>query len=391
MKDFYYEGYLSASKSLMNRALIVQSFYDWLEIVGQSQCEDVRSLQKALFSFKHGFMESLDCGAGGTTFRFLLARLSRQPGEYGLVGTHRLLQRPHRPLYDLLKGLGVEIKIEEKNCIRLKTSGWQLDKPLKTDLTLSSQYCSALLLSAWKLPQDLVIEIENFSAQATYLTMTIEFLSRLGMVIELRGDLIRVPAGQEIKTEAVCLEPDMSSVFTLACFAATRGSLKIFDFPEKSLQPDFKFIEMFRSMGIPIDIRNGHLFVKSTEKAEPLRISLSGNPDLFPVLSVFLSRVEGESLLSGLDVLAHKESDRLQNTMDLLATLGFSCSYQNKKFRIRGKADHTYPEEFAFNPDEDHRMAMAGALAKHQGAQIDILHREVVDKSFPEFWGATGL
>ena len=223
IKDFYYEGYLSASKSLMNRALIAQSFSSSLDIVGDSLCEDVRLLKAALFKFNHGFNEAYDCGAGGTTFRFLLARLSREEGEFSLVGTHRLLERPHRPLYDLLRSLSVEIDIEEKNCVRLRSKGWNWQAPLKTDLSQSSQFCSALLLSAWDLQNELLIEAENFSDDSSYLNMTIDFLKTLGMKIGVDGIRIRIPARQKITTEAVRVEPEMSSLFTLACFAANKN------------------------------------------------------------------------------------------------------------------------------------------------------------------------
>ncbi|MBY0452950.1 MAG: hypothetical protein K2P92_07935, partial [Bdellovibrionaceae bacterium] len=39
----------------------------------------------------------------------------------------------------------------------------------------------------------------------------------------------------------------------------------------------------------------------------------------------------------------------------------------------------------------DHRMAMAAAVLKLSGFNIDIQHREVVNKSYPSFWRDIGL
>ena len=44
----------------------------------------------------------------------------------------------------------------------------------------------------------------------------------------------------------------------------------------------------------------------------------------------------------------------------------------------------------AFDPDEDHRMAMAAQVANFGGATFEVMNKEVVAKSFPEFWQIVG-
>ncbi len=388
IKEFQYSGKISASKSLYNRALILQSFFPDFHIIGESQCEDVLYLRQALMNLETGLETAFDCGSGGTTLRFLLARLSREEGEFVIRGSNRLMQRPHKPLYDSLRALGCEISYENAGEIHLISKGWQKQK-VTLNLDFSSQFLSALLLSCWKLPFDFEIQTGPREQGGSYLEMTIAFLKSMGMVIDEGEDFLKVPKNQEPKENSYEVEPDMSSAFTLGAFAFLKGKLVLESFPEKSLQPDFIFTELFEVMGAKPEYNSAKrtLIVEKAQSPQSVNWNLRKNPDLFPVLAVLLSRVPGESFLSGLEALAFKESHRLDNIVDLLSELGFKCSVQNKRFVIKGEATHTYPEEpLNFDPDQDHRMAMAAALACYQGASIEISHPEVVNKSFPEFW-----
>ena len=43
-------------------------------------------------------------------------------------------------------------------------------------------------------------------------------------------------------------------------------------------------------------------------------------------------------------------------------------------------------KEFDFDTDHDHRLAMAAGVLKKCGIPINIIHPEVVSKSFPGYW-----
>lgn len=386
MKPFFYRGSLSASKSLLNRAWIVKSFFPELEIFGDSQCRDVMLMKQAVLQVLDSTSSRFDCGAAGTVFRFLLTRLSREEGEFELFGDERLISRPHHNLFQALRQLGCEIWIEAKSNIRIQSKGWHVEKPLAIDLLHSSQFASGLLLSAWNLPKPLQLQLGSQRNSYSYMQMTIAFLRKLGMEILEEDGRIVVPAYQTLQTENYFVEPDMSSAFALAAMAACCGQLEILQFSKESLQPDFRCVEILQKMGVSADIRNSVLQVKQAQKLEPFAVDLRNNPDLFPVLAILLSRATGISKITGIETLVYKESNRISNIIDLLSTLGFSCVYQNKEFTLKGQANHEYPPRFSFDPDQDHRLAMAAALAQFQGAEIDILNPTVVDKSFPEFW-----
>ena len=233
IKPFYFEGTIAASKSLMNRALIVQSFFEKLSIVGESQCNDVVKMREALLSLS--FNEAMDCGAAGTTLRFLMARVSREEGEFFLHGEERLFSRPHQGLIKLLEQLDVKVDFPEKNYIRVVSKGWRNQKILKVDLSQSSQFASALLLSAWNLENDLTLELSVNKNSYSYLKMTMDFLIQMGMEINIESDKVKVPALQTLKIDQAVVEPDMSSCFAIAAFGASLGDVKINIFPTSSL------------------------------------------------------------------------------------------------------------------------------------------------------------
>ena len=72
---------VGASKSILNRLQIVRSFFPELQIVGDSQCDDVLELRQALADFERG-EKSFHLGLGATSLRFFTLRLSRTVGNY---------------------------------------------------------------------------------------------------------------------------------------------------------------------------------------------------------------------------------------------------------------------------------------------------------------------
>lgn len=385
---FEFKGGLAASKSLMNRALIVQSWYPDLSIEGLSECEDVLHMMKAINKINAGDDHFFDVGDAGTTLRFLVTRLSRQRGSFIVKGSERLFSRPQQDLVDLITQFQVVIEKDSDRSFRIASQGWVVPKELSVNMKKSSQFASGLLLNAWDLSQDLTIKLRNRGHSGSYLQLTIDFLQALGMEIIDQKEVIVVPKNQRIHQYNVPIEPDMSSAFSLAACAVANGSILLQNFPLQSLQPDYRFVDILREAGVTIllDEKKNCLEIEKSTLIYGLDIDLSNNPDLFPVLAVLLSRAEGESRLRGLELLRYKESNRLQKVYELLIQLGFQCQIEEADFLIEGKLLHDYPDLFQLNPDQDHRIAMAAAVAQKQGANIDILNPKVVNKSFPEFW-----
>ncbi len=380
---FSFNDSISGSKSLWNRALIAQSFFPKLILNGDSEARDVLLLQKAVADLKAG-VKKFDCGEGGTTLRFLLARLSREPGEYFVKATERLLERPQQDLYQALRDLGCKVNPGPEG-VSLVSNGWDLPKKLQVSLSTSSQFLSGLLLSAWDLPAALNIETDIGKGSESYLAMTLSLLQSFGMQWERQGGQVTVPPGQTLKIQSYSPEPDMSSAFTVAALAVAGGSAVIQNFPSQSLQPDFVFVELLEAMGAKIQITENALVVEQSVM-NSVDWDLRNSPDLFPVLSVLLMKARGTSELVGLESLPFKESNRIEKCLELIRSLGGQGSWDGKRFEIVGEPNLQLRGSIVFDPDQDHRMAMAAAVAMQYGADIEVIDPEVVQKSFAKFW-----
>ena len=395
MKPFAFEGSIPASKSLMNRWLIIQSFANFgLQLNGFSNCTDVVDLNLALQQLKladaFGDRRTLHCGDGGTTLRFLAFRVAREPGRFLLTGSNRLMQRPQQPLVETLQSLGVSCRWSSAG-LEITGDGWQVPTTVHVGKNISSQFASGLLLSAWNLPKDLNITWEG-NASESYLQMTIEVLRSAGMEIRETPTGVLVPAGQSVGVRSADVEPDMSSAFAIAAIAAVAGTAQFLNDMWDSRQPDFAFVETLARMGVSMQ-SSGTLRVSRAENLFSIEQDLSSTPDLLPVLSVLCAMANGTSRLTGIRNLQYKESDRVLNSMYLLRALGVECTRSDDALTIVGlnRMDFSLVQPIVFNPDQDHRMAMAAQLARWAGANITIENPEVVNKSFPEFWRWTQI
>ncbi len=392
MKSFSFKGEIPASKSLLNRALLSQSYFPQIKISGNSHCDDVRHMKMAIAAMIQ--KKEIDCGEAGTVFRFMALRASRNPGVSVLTGSERLFSRPHADLYFLLEQLSVKNHVQGNKLI-INSEGWKKPLvPLQVRREASSQFASGLILNSWNLPFDLEFEMKSGISEG-YWEMSVRMAELLGMNLQKQEDRYRIPTNQAAHYFNLAIEPDYSSAFAVAAAGALSGQAVIENFTEESLQPDFCFVEILKKMGVAVTSAKSDTgltltFVKPKELA-PIEMDLSNSPDLFPVLAVLCAFAKGKSKLFGAPQLAHKESNRIEKTSELLRAAGFVCQIKNDGLLISGEGLGAHIGEINFNPDQDHRMAMAAGLIKLKGFKGKIATPEVVSKSYPEFWKVLGV
>lgn len=394
MGDLNFRGSIPASKSVLNRALIAQSYFPALKIKGDSQCDDVMYMKRSLESVRDDERNlRLDAGEGGTTFRFLSLRAARIRGEHQLLAHPRLLRRPQKEIIDILAQLGVKSELTADG-LDIHSRGWIKPKSaIEVDCSESSQYASALVLNAWNLDFDLRLKLSGKKVSESYLELTLAGLRSLGMEIHRTGDYLEIPRAQEILTTAFTAEPDVSTIFTMAAAGALNGDIEVQNFPLTSKQPDLVFMEIFRKMKIDMDFQGANLRVRKTLKIAPVKWNLNASPDLFPVLAVVCAFAQGDSKLHGAPQLAHKESNRIQQVSRLLTCFSIPHQPLHDGMIIHGGHAQGFEGIIEFDPDQDHRMVMAATLLKMRmnAEKFRILTPEVVNKSWPEFFDMMGV
>lgn len=389
MVEFRFRGEIPGSKSIFNRALIVQSYFPDLRLKGFSECDDVRHLREGLKEL-HAHRR-IDCGEGGTTFRFMALRAAREQGKHILVATPRLLERPQKGLYDLLQQLGVQTEVKGQE-LHIMSEGWKKpSQPLRVDTSETSQYLSALVLNAWLLDFDLEFEMVGERVSEAYFDLTMKMLKQLGMNFQKTAKGYMLPAKQKINTFKFEVEADLSSGFTMAAAGALAGQSVITNFPLQSEQPDKIFTDILKRMGVDIVLTGNTLQVIKPLSLSSIECDLYQAPDLFPVLSVLCSWAEGVSKLYNAPQLIKKESNRIRKVSELLSLVDVKNEILSDGIIIYGNPRQKLMKDVSFNPDKDHRMVMAAALMKLKGHGLRIEEPQAINKSFPEFWKMIGL
>jgi 3-phosphoshikimate 1-carboxyvinyltransferase len=383
MKNFYFKGELSASKSVLNRLLVIQSYFPKLLILGDSKCDDVELMKSGLSQLAAG--QPMDCGHAGTVLRFLSLRASREPGKHVLRGSERLFSRPQNELLPIFGQLSVDAEIK-KNELVLNSRGWRLVVDgLQVNAQRSSQFASSVVLNSWNLKFPLHFQVTTKIVSESYFKMTLEMVRALGMKIDGQGNEFFIPSGQVVTTNEYRAEMDMSSAFVVAALAIVAGEAELHNFPLKSLQPDVIFVSLLQKMGALALLEKNVLKVKMTRELRGIEANLENSPDLFPVLGVLCALAKTPSEIKGLGHLKYKESSRLLKTKELLELMGARVEASEDLVRIFPAQGSSPMKDILFHADQDHRMAMACQVARWAGYSINCEDMNVVTKSFPEF------
>lgn len=381
---FNFKGDVVLSKSWLNRALIIQHYQPQIQFKADSDSEDVQVLKKSLAQL--GNSSEFYLGQGGTSFRFFCFLISKYPGTWVVKAHPRLLERPQQGLKNLLQQFGVRVDFKKEEAV-IYSEGWRLPSVVTCQAQDSSQFISALLLNAWNLSEDLKVQIEGPIVSVDYLKMTTTMLKQFGLSLEEQGTSLLIKKNQVPQISKIQSEVDVSSAFSLAAAAVINGEVEITNWNIKSLQPDLVFLNLFTQMQIHYSQQEGSLKIQKQTGWKSLNADLNHAPDLFPVLAVLCAFAEGKSDLHGAEQLQHKESNRLLKTKELLDLAGFQSDLKKDGLVIYGQSStQDKKTRLQFNPDHDHRMAMAAGLLKLAGYNIDIQNPEVVNKSYPSFW-----
>jgi 3-phosphoshikimate 1-carboxyvinyltransferase len=316
--------------------------------------------------------------------RFLTALAALGEGEYLLTGTERLCQRPLGELLDALHQAGVQAVSERGDgCPPVRVTGGLTGGKAQLSGAISSQYLSALLFIGPLAPAGLKIDITGELVSRPYVDLTLEVLGNFGISYYRKGyRYFELPGGQSYLPREYEIEADASSAsYFWAAAALTGGRVTITNLSLESSQGDAAFPEVLGRMGCAIESTPAGL----TVQGGPLRgvtVDMATMPDLVPTLAVLAAFAAGDTVITGVAHLRHKESDRLAAVAAELARLGIEARETADGLVIRGGA----PKGAVIHTYNDHRIAMSFAVAGLKAAGISITDPDCVAKSFPDFW-----
>ncbi len=309
----------------------------------------------------------IDGSEGGTTMRFLLPLLSLGKNEYHIQLKGSLVSRPMDEILDSLKKLGA-YTVKENDLIKIK-GPLRLDKKIKIDCSQTTQFASALLLL--QIHQPFELEMINLSFSETYIELTKKVIDE-------------VTHSGEIE-----ISPDFSSLGYFIAYGLTQQNIHIKNVKEvDSFQADSYFFKLMDDLKISYILsENGLLIPKSEYNGFHIDSSLC--IDLVPTLIYLACFAKGPSTFTNLAPLKLKESDRLEEMMNILNSFRMRYEFDRnalslKVFPYTNQNSIQHPLDLVVA--DDHRMVMVGTLFLKKFNGGSICPSYAVAKSFPKFF-----
>jgi len=327
----------------------------------------------------------LNAGESGALTRLLAGILAGQDFPSVLTGRGSLLKRPMGVLACALKALGADIKTnKERLPLSIKPA---VLKGRKISGIESAQVKSALLLAGLYAGGPLEIT-EEFPTR----DHTERLLKLFGARLLKRGSHLKLEPGP-LAARSFIIPGDISSAAPFIAGALLSGrALKINSCGLN--QARLGFITALRKRGAVINLKTTEAFPDPYGEIEVLpsvlkagkigAAEIPGMIDEVPLLALLAARASGTTVISGIEKLREKESDRIESTLALLASLGVKAAYADGAMKITGR-----PVFFAAKPVDtfnDHRIAMAAAAAALVCPGLNIKNPGCVKKSHPGFW-----
>ena len=324
-------------------------------------------------------------GNAGTAMRFFTGWLAFTPGRFLLHGEERMHQRPIGDLVNVLLEIGAEVEyVENEGFPPLRIRGKRMRGGFDVTISAetSSQFVSALMLGGATLPDGITLRISNI-ASGPYIDITTDILTTFGAHVQRNDNIVRVRAGRLALSE-YRVEGDYSSAsYWFAAAAATGGNVRVTGLAVPTAQGDSAFADILAAMGCEVEVSPDAIAVHGPKQLRGGTFDCNATPDIVPTLAAIAPLASSPVEIVNVANLRVKESDRLATVTSELRRLGVTVEERPDSLLVQpGWSD----APAAIETHNDHRIAMAFAVAGLARGNVTIEKEQVVSKSYPRFW-----
>lgn len=339
---------------------------------------------------------TLDAGDSGTLLRLLIGLLCPQGFFSAFTGDAALHKRPMGRVVKPLLEMGAKIYGRDNNSM-LPLVTLPMEKQV-CGITYKMPVASAQVKSAIMLATLYADGPSTITEPYSSRDHTERLLRALGARVEQSGTSVTIYPPEELyppKGGVIVVPGDISSAaFWMVAASIIEGS----DVLLKNVginKTRTGIIDVLLAMGADITISNE--YASGGEEIADIRVKsakLKGTEfgadimprliDEIPIIAVAALKAEGETRITGAGELRVKETDRLQAITDQfnkLAPGGIDGTADG--LIIRGGVKLRKARCFSY---DDHRIAMALAIAGTAGEGVIIENPDCVDISYPEFY-----
>jgi len=331
-------------------------------------------------------------GESGLGIRMFAPIVALNAKEMTITGEGSLLTRPMDFFDEIFPQLGIEIS-SNNGKLPLKVTGPLQPKNITIDGSLSSQFLTGLLLAySASDASDVTITVNNLKSKP-YVDLTLSVMEQFQLKAPENKDYKEFYfSAEHANYDATFLdytvEGDWSGGAFLLVAGAIAGNVTIKGLDPVSTQADKKVLEALEECGSNISISENEISFPSLSGnvvLKAFRFDANDCPDLFPPLAALAAYCTGTTIITGVERLAHKESDRGLTIQEELGKMGVVIELQGNEMLIHGgkglHGAHVHSRH-------DHRIAMMCAIAglKATGETV-IDEAQAVSKSYPNFYG----
>ena len=398
---------LPGSKSITNRALVcaalatgtstlthalhaddTEAMVEGLEALGariDTGWADGRLTVTGTGGEPSGDVAIVDARSSGTTSRFLLPLAGLGHGLRRIDAANRMRERPMSQVLDAVRALGASVhEVGAPGHLPVEVEGGTLtggEVAVRGDV--SSQFLSGLLLSAPAMPGGLVARLVGDLVSEPYVDLTVEVMRHFGVAVERPDARTWTVEPQRYRATDFAIEPDASAAsYVFAAAAVLDGRVTVAGLGASTLQGDLAFVDLLERMGAQVDRTAISTTVTGTGSLHGIDVDMSQVSDTAPTLAVVAAFADSPTRVTGIGFIRGKETDRIGAVVAELRRLGVDAVEEADGFTvrpapIRAATVQTY---------DDHRMAMAFAVAGLKVPGVQIADPGCVAKTFPAYW-----
>src|SRR3989339_995814 len=335
----------------------------------------------------------LDAGNSGTTVRLLSGILAGQEFITKITGDESLSRRPMKRIVEPLERMGANINTNN-GCLPIEIKGGNL-KPINYESKISSAQLKSCVLLAGLYADN----ITGFTEPEKSRDHTERMLKNFGAEVFVNWNTVSVRGKAKLRATDVFVPGDISSAafFIVAAAIVKNSKLKIKNVGINSTRVGI--VDVLRRMGSHLSIENkkevgnepmGDIIIESTDlkATEIKKEEIPFLIDEIPIIAVAATQANGITRITGAKELRVKECDRLSAISTELKKMGADITELEDGLIIKGP---TNLKGATVNSYKDHRIAMSLAIASLVAeGNTEIIDRECVNISFPEFWNILG-
>lgn len=324
-------------------------------------------------------------GESGLAARMFTPIVATAGRSLTLQGAGSLLQRPMDFFAAVLPPLGATVQTNN-GCFPITLGGQLVPADCTIDGSLSSQFLTGLLFAFCKAKEPVTIHTQNLVSHQ-YIAITLAVMEAFGLAAITHQNNyahITVQGKAAVGTINYAVEGDWSNAAFSLVAGAIAGQVTLTGLNVESVQADRAILEVLRLCGADIIIESDKISCTNKKTLQAFAFDATHCPDLFPPVAVLAAYCKGNSIIKGVDRLAHKESNRGLTLQEELGKMGIGIELNGDEMRVRGGGS---VQGAVVHSRHDHRIAMACAVAALQASGATIIEEaDAVNKSYPAFW-----